>query len=50
MDFHNAFIETPLDVRDGQLYVPDKPGLGLDMNLEYLRALAARLRGASRRE
>jgi len=40
MDSYDAFIQTPLDTRDGQLYVPKKPGLGLEMNLDYLRAHA----------
>jgi galactonate dehydratase len=40
MDFYDAFIDPPLDVRDGHLHVPDKPGLGLEMNLDYLRAHA----------
>jgi galactonate dehydratase len=40
MDFYDAFIDTPLDVREGHLHVPDKPGLGLEMNLDYLRAHA----------
>ena len=40
MDFYDAFIDTPLDVRDGHLHVPEKPGLGLEMNMDYLRAHA----------
>jgi galactonate dehydratase len=40
MDTYNAFIDQPLDTRGGQLYVPDKPGLGLEMNLDFLRAHA----------
>ena len=40
MDFYNAFIETPLDVREGELHVPQRPGLGLEMNLDFLRANA----------
>ncbi|CAA9295030.1 MAG: Gluconate dehydratase [uncultured Chloroflexi bacterium] len=40
MDSYDAFIQTPLDTRDGQLYVPKLPGLGLEMNLDYLRAHA----------
>jgi galactonate dehydratase len=40
MDFYNAFIDRPLDVRRGELYVPRRPGLGLEMNLDYLRAHA----------
>ena len=41
MDFYNAFIETPLDVREGELHVPQRPGLGIEMNLDFLRANAA---------
>ncbi len=37
-DFYNAFLEEPLVVRDGALHVPNVPGLGLRMNLDYLRA------------
>jgi galactonate dehydratase len=40
MDFYNAFIDTPLDVHQGELRVPNRPGLGLEMNLDYLRAHA----------
>jgi galactonate dehydratase len=40
MDFYNAFIDQPLDVRRGELHVPHRPGLGLEMNLDFLRAHA----------
>ncbi|MGH2352989.1 MAG: mandelate racemase/muconate lactonizing enzyme family protein [Chloroflexota bacterium] len=40
MGFYNAFIDTPLDVREGELHVPQRPGLGLELNLDYLRAHA----------
>jgi galactonate dehydratase len=40
MDFYNAFIDTPLDVRQGELHVPQRPGLGLELNLDFLRAHA----------
>jgi galactonate dehydratase len=40
LDAYNVFVETPLDVREGHLHVPDRPGLGLEMNLDYLRAHA----------
>ena len=40
LDAYDAFIDTPLDVREGHLHVPDRPGLGLEMNLDYLRAHA----------
>ena len=37
-DFYNAFLDEPLVVHDGALQVPPRPGLGLSLNLEYLRA------------
>ncbi len=37
-DFYNAFLEEPLVVVDGALHVPTTPGLGLRLNLDYLRA------------
>jgi galactonate dehydratase len=40
MGFYNAFIDQPLDVRRGELHVPRRPGLGLDLNPDYLRAHA----------
>ena len=36
--FYNAFLEEPLVVQDGVLQVSRRPGLGLGMNLDYLRA------------
>jgi galactonate dehydratase len=38
MDFYNAFLEEPLEVRDGALIVPRTPGLGGRLNVEYLQA------------
>ena len=49
MGFYNAFIEEPLVVRDGALIVSDRPGLGVTMNMEYLRAHAAPGWGGERR-
>ena len=40
MDFYNAFIDQPLDVRQGELHVPARPGLGVELNLDFLRAHA----------
>jgi len=34
---YDAFIDTPLDIRDGHLHLPGRPGLGIDMNIEALR-------------
>ncbi len=35
---YNAFIETPLDNSNGTLKMPDAPGLGIEMNMDYLNA------------
>jgi galactonate dehydratase len=37
---YNRFLTTPLDNRDGRLVLPPGPGLGLDFDLDYLRANA----------
>jgi galactonate dehydratase len=38
---YDVFIETPLDNTKGRLKVPASPGLGVVMNVDYLRAHAA---------
>ncbi len=38
MEKYNVFIEAPLDNSGGRLKLPDKPGLGIVMNMDYLRA------------
>ena len=38
MHFYNAFLEEPLQIRDGALIVPNLPGLGIRLNPEYLEA------------
>jgi galactonate dehydratase len=35
---YNVFIRTPLDNSNGSLKLPRKPGLGIEMNREYLEA------------
>jgi galactonate dehydratase len=35
---YNAFIQTPLDNSGGCLHLPDAPGLGIEMNMDYMRA------------
>ncbi len=35
---YNQFIETPLDNSGGSLKVPNKPGLGIEMNMDYMRS------------
>jgi galactonate dehydratase len=37
---YNRFLRTPLDNRDGRLRLPPGPGLGLDFDMDYLRAHA----------
>jgi galactonate dehydratase len=37
---YDVFLETPLDNSDGRLHLSDLPGLGIAMNMEYLRANA----------
>ena len=35
---YNVFIQEPLDNSDGRLKLSKQPGLGVEMNMEYLRA------------
>ena len=35
---YNQFIQTPLDNSGGCLHLSDAPGLGIEMNMDYLRA------------
>lgn len=37
---YNAFIDRPLDIRDGDLYLSDRPGLGIELDPDYLKAHA----------
>lgn len=37
---YNLLIDHPLDVRRGSLYVPDRPGLGVELQLEALKQYA----------
>ena len=37
---YNAYIDPPLDIRRGDLYLSDRPGLGVDIDLEYFKANA----------
>lgn len=38
--FYNAFLDAPLVVQNGALVVPRRPGLGLTLDQDYLRAHA----------
>ena len=35
---HNQCIDPPLDIREGTLYLSDRPGLGAELNMDYVRA------------
>ncbi|MCW4040528.1 MAG: mandelate racemase/muconate lactonizing enzyme family protein, partial [Candidatus Bathyarchaeota archaeon] len=35
---YNRLIQTPLDNAQGRLHLPTTPGLGIEMNIDYLRA------------
>jgi galactonate dehydratase len=35
---YNEFIQSPLDNTNGALHMPDAPGLGIEMNMDYLNA------------
>ena len=35
---YNAMLQTPLDNTGGRLHLTDVPGLGIEMNMEYLEA------------
>lgn len=41
VETYDVFLKTPLDIRDGVLYVSDRPGLGIEFDLGYLKANAA---------
>jgi galactonate dehydratase len=38
LDFYNEFLEEPLTVQGDALLVPEKPGLGVKIDVEYLKA------------
>jgi galactonate dehydratase len=35
---YNTFVDHPLDFRGDQLFLSDRPGLGVDLNVELLEA------------
>ena len=37
---YNPFIDYPLDIRNGDLYLSDRPGLGINLDREYMNAHA----------
>jgi galactonate dehydratase len=34
----NKAISHPLDIRDGSLYLSNRPGLGIELNMDYIKA------------
>jgi L-alanine-DL-glutamate epimerase-like enolase superfamily enzyme len=39
--FGNALLKQPLDLRPGCAFVPDGPGLGIELDLDALREVTA---------
>ncbi len=40
LNAYDVLVDHPLDVRDGHLHLSRRPGLGFDLNVEYLRSKA----------
>ena len=40
LSYYDQFIDVPLDIRAGDLYLPDKPGLGVELVPEALERFA----------
>jgi L-alanine-DL-glutamate epimerase-like enolase superfamily enzyme len=38
---YNVFVDHPLDFRGDQLFLSDRPGLGVDLDVELLEAKSA---------
>ena len=38
LDSYNGALDTPLDIRDGALHLPDRPGLGFELDMDYVEA------------
>jgi galactonate dehydratase len=37
LDFYNPMIDEPLQIRNGELVLPKRPGLGVELNRDYLK-------------
>jgi galactonate dehydratase len=37
LSFYNEFIDHPLVIKNGELILPKRPGLGVELNLDYLK-------------
>ncbi len=35
---HNSVLTVPLDIRDGDLHLSDRPGLGAELDMDFIRA------------
>ena len=42
---YGAFIDHPLDIRDGCLHLSERPGLGIELDVDFLRAHALPVAG-----
>ena len=38
LDVHNALIDKPLEIVSGKLQVPNTPGLGVELDVEFIEA------------
>ena len=38
LEVYDQMLDRPLDVRDGHLYLSDRPGLGYDLNEDFMQA------------
>jgi len=41
VEAYSNLLVTPLDIRDGTLHMSDRPGLGIEFNMDYLKNNAA---------
>lgn len=37
-DLYDRLVEPKLDVRDGKLFLSDRPGLGVELDLDFVKA------------
>ncbi len=40
LNAYDVLIDSPLDVRDGCLHLSDRPGLGIELNVDVLKSKA----------
>ena len=41
VETYDTFLKTPLDIQDGVLHVSDRPGLGIEFDLDFFKTNAA---------